>query len=378
MVLFSKLALATPLVIDPSNPPEARVLDNEKARLHLVNQKVDVFMEAHATLKEGERQLTDEFMSEVNAIVASYGDWKDKLFLIKAIVADIDDLTGTQQDTFRTKIVEVMGELYTIRKTSQDLRNRIGKVASDVYNVRDFGLGYLTSADSGSFPDGSDVFTNINSYKTSLLTSFDNLREIISSDVENSMYQSIVTTKQIVDELFLIRSLEYPELASQLELLRDFTIANEVIEPRFKEVQETKYAISNLIAEYRPYSALDVYIALVTRVTELSAEITSSGLSAMQVADGIGLLTDELDAAYAYVDQPSLFPLQVKQRYSNLNVIVNVCTDATHSSWYNYNCAALKGIYGMSPQTVVDFDEEKLRYLAKQMDLVFAGAMGND
>lgn len=375
---FITPVMAAELDINPSDPPPAKALDNEKARLNLVNQKIDDFIRSHARVKEGERILLEEVMPKSNEIVAQYSAWKEKLYLIKGILSNIDSLTDSQQDEYRSKILEVMGDLYLIKKESQALRKRISSIAGEIYAVRHYSQGYLSTVDSDSFPVESDVINKFNAYKTNILSAFDNVKIIISQDVENSMWESINTTKNIVDELFLIRSLDYPELASILAELRELTLVGEVVEPKYREAESYKYEISTAIAEYRPYAALDLYHAMQARMVELINEVEASGIAGNQVDVATAFFNNQLAEAFQFVDQPLYFPLQVKQRYSLLGTIANICMDIEDEARYDYNCAALKSIYGVNPQTVLSMDEEKLRFIEKQIDLVVLGAMGND
>jgi len=117
---------------------------------------------------------------------------------------------------------------------------------------------------------------------------------------------------------------------------------------------------------------------MLERIVVLISEVESSGIAENHVNSAISFFNNQANEAYQYVDQPLYFPLQVKQRYSFLGSIANICMDAENDARYDYNCAALKSIYGVNPQTVLSMDEEKLRFIETQIDLVILGAMGND
>jgi len=378
LLLFPLMAEAV-IDIDPTNPPEAVVLDNEQARLNLLTRRIDELVHNHAIIHEAERMLSEELTSEINVIVASYNIWQQKMFAIKSILADIDKLTSTQREQYQQSVRSVMYDLYDIRKESEDVRTRLNRVINDVELARTFPSSYIDGNDSSN-DVGANVgfFTDFSQYRIDVLTALGTFKNIVDTDLERKMGEVIQITKDIVDELLLIRSLEFPELKSLLEELRQLTLEDMFIQHRHREVQVAKSNIADAINAKRPYFATALHNSLVERAAVLTDEINGSAFSTSFRNNAVFLISQEVDEAESYLGSEWSFPGLIWDRYNALSYAAGVCEDANDPDRFVYNCAVLKGIYGMNLEQVIGLEDDKLMYLEQQMDRVYAGVMGSE
>ncbi len=376
MMLGASLSHGAPLDIDVSNPPSAGLLDTEKTRLNIVNRKIDEVVRIHDTLMEGHRLFSEELLPNVGITTAKYLVWTNKLFVLKDILADVDDLTTTQEDNYRAGILEVLSELYDITVEANALRTRINNITQEIYLVRVLSANYLTADDSPHFPVSEDVFNKLAQFRSDLLASLGKLSDTVDSDLETKMNQAINTTKDIVDELFVIRSLDYPELSAKLEDLRSYTVLNTFMEPKYVEIFDYKENIASAIQVNRPYAAVDELEKMQARATTLVAQIESSDFLREQKDMAQARINNSVSEAQSLISY-DLFSVMIAQRYSGLPYVFNVCKDTDNDQRYNFDCGTLFGIYGLKQETVMNIEEEdKLRYLEFQMDKIIQGGLG--
>jgi len=375
IMLITSVTHALPLDIDVSNPPAAVLLDKEKTRLNIVSRKIDESVRAFDALIEGHRIFSEELLPKVEVTTAKYLVWSKKLFVLKDILADVNGLTSTQEDNYRAGILEVLGELYDITVEANDLRTRINNITQEIYLVRTLSTNYLTANDSLSFPADENVFDKLNQFRNDLLTSLGKLSETVDSGLETNMRQAINTTKEIANNLFVIRSLDYPELAAKLDELRSYTLLNTFMEPKYIEIFDYKKLIAKAVQVNRPYAAVDKLEKMEIRATSLVTQIEESEFNNEQKNIAIARINNSISESQNLISY-DLFSVMIAQRYSGLPYVFRVCKDPDNEQRYNFDCGILLGIYGLKQETIMNLEEDKLRYLETQMDKIVQGGMG--
>ena len=367
----SNAACAAPLVIDPSDPPSLWQIQSEQGRLNVLNIKVDSFTKSEAALNRSAEIAVQDIMPAINNVVSRVDQWQNKLNILKLFIKNIDQLTPDQQENFRQEFVSILVDLYEVKILRAECLKLIGYMRNYVQLADDFEPDFIVADDVINFmSSNSDVFRQYTIYKAELYEAADNFEAVLSERYYEDMEEALRATINIIDNILVVRSLDYPELSSGLEEMRRFTRYNEYLQPRLAEFQRDKGIVSDAVWNSQIFMAQDTLAAMNTKLTDLTGQVAGMDFSDEEKQSIENILRHEITEAARFLPAENMRASIVASRFEDvINQVKPICTNAENILRYRFKCAGMIPLLGIN-EDVTSLSEDKLRFIEYQIDYV--------
>jgi hypothetical protein len=340
-----------------SNDATAIDVDGTYAQLNLINQRFDIFSVEQAKIHTIFQHLNEDagitqqvtlHIQNANDIIATTTEVYDAL-LNKDALLDATTLSIMQRD-----ISSMIASTNTLLRNKIKLKNQIDTLKELATSTRDFDDDFLPETKE------VDLVDHYASSKGTVLILIEELEGLLSENLYTELNSLNSKVKEVVENLLLIRQLDFPELSNILtQITAFFTYQNEV-QIYFDELNEVANHIYSSIREKYIYQARNTYDELeILKQQYITVVEQNSLLSKEQIKqfkDEANVLVTGVESSVSIYDgSGSYLP---KALYKKMRDAILNCKDPlkVHITSLVYNCS----IFGAIPYFSEDSDLEKI------------------
>jgi hypothetical protein len=369
LLIGSACTQADPLEINPSEPPALSTMEAEQGRVNLIHAKLDKLVRAEALVNEVDKTLKDT-LPLIQALMNDISTWQNDLFEIAQKIKVVESMTDAEDQEFRTDLTLVMSEFYDLFERRYGIVKTMAYADGILLQTADFQRGWFVDADFRDYRlSDKDIWGEFANHKAELRVAINNIDSSLSIVFFDKLNAVVLATRDIIENVLVIRALDFPELSEQLEELKQSVLVTIYLEPNLEELRQYKDLVSMRVEQKRLFSAQNLLFKMDARITAMIAELPEQNLPQDNKDSIPSIYQQEYSEAENYMPARNLWGALISNRHQSIKRLEEVCLDHDHINRYKIDCGPMLGLLGIDDDVLL-LSEEKLKYLEYKMDVV--------
>ncbi|MFV2054859.1 MAG: hypothetical protein ACC707_00265 [Thiohalomonadales bacterium] len=360
-------------IYSPTGEPVPAQMDQEEARLNILNSRTNEVVFAHGNYAITRDNL---FLGNDGILMQSkawYSDASVWLALLDSIVTSFQTNNISQLAQFsvrnklRTQINSAHTEFLRLSSSAASIRSKSQSALNTLADVRRFPAQFVTDFDApivGLVARANQLEDAVIAINNTLNISFISATKLALS-----------RTHQI-SELLLksaVLNTQYAAIQGDLKMMESVLLAENIVAPLYAELLEIKIKINTLVNDSMPFNANSQLAIMQTKSTQAIATINSAGIGATEAQSGIdrinALLFKAQNSVSLIMNAPEAAIVSLYRKLAGIPVLY--CRYPIGQK--KFNCPLMKSLGGLTNADIYAMTPADLRYFEDSIKRVYDG-----